>query len=765
MTSLASPDPILDVPLRRCLYAALLAIPLVLLPDGFQFAHYPKILLLQLSLVVLAALCLRRGATQVSLGILILCVWTLLQTFRSLNPWSGSLLLATQTGALGVGLIVASCSSTEDDDGLLWAMALGGGLVSTVGVLEHLGYDWLPSAGRPSATMGFRNVAATVAGGSIPAAFWLSTKRGVGRLAGGAVLVAAGLFVVYARSRGAFVGLAAAALYGGVVGLRSGFPAASRLIPSIVATVLVASLSGIPSRYEDTSAYRIDEKKSSVERTVQSYVAEGGDRNRLKIWSATWSMILDHPVLGVGAANWSALFPAYDRGEVMHIHSAPRRPHNDVLWIWAELGLIGLGVYLWVLFRAFDGRGREGPWLAFQCVVLMIFVHGLFSFPREQAAPSLMFWVAIGALHRGRGSAWSYGATRTLWIGLVLLGLVGVWISVRSLRFDHHYSRALAAQTAEDRAQQIAQSQAALAWGTFDHRALLVLGDGLFDEGDHKGAAGLYRDYVAIEPYLPAALNNLGRSLIYLNEYAVAEPLLIRGAEILPEDGYLRNNLAETLRRQDRREEALGLFEGVEHLSANDHHSLGVLYAEMNQLTQAKQHYTSAIDLDSRLQEVIYSLAGIDVLEGRLEDSAKGYERFLAMWQGHPTYVRRARNRLKQVYPELAGLQVREGRVSDAEETYARLVALGEADASTLHAYASVLARLGRMSEAIEVGRRVMETDGAYVPIHLTMGQLYEAAGNRTAALGHYEAFLDRWEEPGGQRTLAQTRYRALGGR
>lgn len=765
MTSLASPDGISDVPLRRCLQATLLAIPLFLLPGGFQFAHYPKILLLQLCLVVLSALCLRRGAARVSLGILILCVWTLLQTFRSLNPWAGALLMATQTGALGIGLVVASRTRPEDDEGLVWAIVLGGGLVSIVGVVEHLGFDWLPSAGRPSATMGFRNVAATVVAGSIPAAFCLSTKRGVSRLVGGMVLAVAGLFVVYARSRGALVGLVAAALYSGVVGLRTGLPRVSNLVPAIVALVLVVSLSGVVSRYEDTSAYRIDEKKSSVERTVQSFVAEGGDRNRLKIWSNTWPMILDHPLLGVGTANWSAFFPKYDLGDVMHIQSAPRRPHNDVLWIWAELGIIGLGVYLWILFCAFAGKRREGSWLVFQCVALVIFVHGLFSFPREQAAPALMFWVAIGVLHRDRGRTLTNGVTRSLWVGLVLLGLVGGWISVRSLGFDHHYARALAAQGVEDTSEQITQSRVALAWGSFDHRVLISLGGGLIDQREYVAATDVYRDYVEIEPNLPAALNNLGRGLIYLNDYEAAEQFLLRGAEVLPDDGYLRNNLAEALRRQDRRGEALALFEGVDPLSANDHHSLGVLHAETDQLSEARYHYSLAIELDPRLHEVLYSLAGIDVLERRLESSARGYEQFLAVWQGHPTYVRRARGRLKQVYPELADRQIREGRVSEAAETYARLVGLGEASAPTLHAYATTLARLGRMNEAIGAGRLAVEADASFVPIHLTLGQLFEAVGNQNSAIVHYKAFLDRWKESGAQRSLAQSRFRALGGR
>ncbi len=446
----------------------------------------------------------------------------------------------------------------------------------------------------------------------------------------------------------------------------------------------------------------------------------------------------------------------------MHIQSAPRRPHNDVLWVWAELGIVGLGLYLWVLYSALRGRPHHGSWLVFRCVVLVIFVHGLFSFPREQAAPALLFWVAIGALHRGRGRSWPIPWTRALYAGLVVLGLAGGWVSVRAILFDREYAAALAAQGAGDTTEQIGHAGGAIGWGAFDHRVFITLGDGLFEQTDYEGSSEVYSRYTEVEPYLPAALNNLGQSLIAQNDYLGAEPYLRRGLQILSDDGYLRNNLAEALRRQERPTEALALFDDVASLSATDHHSLGVLKAEMDNLTEAEYHYETALQLDANLHEVIYSLAGIGLLEGRLDQAARGYERFLSVWTGQSAYVRRAKNRLRQIYPELARRYVVEARMVEAVDTYGRLVDLGGVDAETLHAYATVLARLGRVEQAIAVGRHVVETDGSFVPVYLTLGQLYEAAGNPGAAYQHYTIFLNRWEEPGPQRAVAEERRQAL---
>ena len=69
--------------------------------------------------------------------------------------------------------------------------------------------------------------------------------------------------------------------------------------------------------------------------------------NRLKSWSLTLEMIGDNPLTGVGAGNWQLEAPKYypgrfsDREELNWV-----RPHNDFLWIFAEKGLIGFGIYL-----------------------------------------------------------------------------------------------------------------------------------------------------------------------------------------------------------------------------------------------------------------------------------------------------------------------------------------------------------------------------------------------------------------------------------
>jgi hypothetical protein len=68
---------------------------------------------------------------------------------------------------------------------------------------------------------------------------------------------------------------------------------------------------------------------------------------RLKAWEKTIPMIKEHPWLGVGTGNWKIMLPKYGVSGMKTEHGRYQylRPHNDFLWVWAELGIIGFLSY------------------------------------------------------------------------------------------------------------------------------------------------------------------------------------------------------------------------------------------------------------------------------------------------------------------------------------------------------------------------------------------------------------------------------------
>jgi hypothetical protein len=64
---------------------------------------------------------------------------------------------------------------------------------------------------------------------------------------------------------------------------------------------------------------------------------------RLDYWSATWSMIRDHPWLGVGPGNFSRYYPRYMAATA---HEKIQDPHNFLLEIWSTAGIFALAALL-----------------------------------------------------------------------------------------------------------------------------------------------------------------------------------------------------------------------------------------------------------------------------------------------------------------------------------------------------------------------------------------------------------------------------------
>ena len=140
--------------------------------------------------------------------------------------------------------------------------------------------------------------------------------------------------VVVTGSRASTLALLAVALY---YVLRS----KHRLISvACLAVVMGFVWIGMPQQYKDRYL------------TVKSY-AQGGELDesnelRIRVWKAGWRMFLDHPVLGVGAGQFRTAYGTVYSGRA---HGPWMQPHNLLVQVGCELGLVGLVIFGHFLFQ------------------------------------------------------------------------------------------------------------------------------------------------------------------------------------------------------------------------------------------------------------------------------------------------------------------------------------------------------------------------------------------------------------------------------
>lgn len=70
---------------------------------------------------------------------------------------------------------------------------------------------------------------------------------------------------------------------------------------------------------------------------------------RLDYWKAGLKMIENHPYLGVGYFNFAPIYAAHNRGKLWH--GTAQLPHNIFIQVGTDAGLIGLFIFLMLIYR------------------------------------------------------------------------------------------------------------------------------------------------------------------------------------------------------------------------------------------------------------------------------------------------------------------------------------------------------------------------------------------------------------------------------
>jgi O-antigen ligase len=175
------------------------------------------------------------------------------------------------------------------------------------------------------------------------------------------------LFLLAAVLSGSRAGLLAGMAVGGyaLLKLRGRLRAGPVAAAGLLLTGVVAALWAF-SPPEFTSLFQ--------ERFVEQTVQEQYLSDRTSIWAAAWNLFLDRPVAGAGLDGFYG---------AIGVNQMVEYPHNYVLGVAAEGGLIGLGLLTTsiVLWTRLVFRGGARPQLTGLCVAAAVFValSSLFS--------------------------------------------------------------------------------------------------------------------------------------------------------------------------------------------------------------------------------------------------------------------------------------------------------------------------------------------------------------------------------------------------
>ena len=178
----------------------------------------------------------------------------------------------------------------------------------------------------------------------------------------------------------------------------------------LLATIITVSLFVVPNplNKSDTIISKI-KSRISVDQLIQGH----NIKRRIATWKFTVLMIKDHPLIGSGIGTfryntlkYQAKF--FEQGENRSLYPSgfADKAHNEYLQLWAELGIIGLLIFIWLIICYFNyginllkkikDYYKQGIVIGLMGSVLAVLVDALFGFPLHLPATIVLFWLTIG---------------------------------------------------------------------------------------------------------------------------------------------------------------------------------------------------------------------------------------------------------------------------------------------------------------------------------------------------------------------------------
>lgn len=563
---------------------------------------------------------------------------------------------------------------------VVWTVVGVAFVVTGLGLLQSAGIHLIPLpkayGDLPVSTLGNQNYVAHYLDLVIPltAALVVARRRPWERVALAVVLVCACSHLVLTSTRGGWIGVACGLLLLSLWGRGRG-----RWRPVLVVAVVVAALLSpvapvVLARIHvgDATLYdRLDRVAQQTVARARSVFARGdfSISQRRIVWSDTIDLIADHPWLGVGYGNYELILPAHrsigrhrewqalmgSRTDVAY------QAHNEYLEVLAETGPLGLAAFLWLVGallwggyrRLAHAADREQRLLIAGCLAGLVaaLVHALFSFPLQDPAPAIHFWL-LGALMMACPAAapapdaaqpWRVDRPLGRWpasalaAGAAILLAAGAWLGVGLVVADLHYFDGQRKLQIGQPNRAVLAFERAVAWRGHDFRYYHMLGLANLQAGRRVEAEQALRQSVALHPNNAVALRLWGRALYQLGRGSEAVAALRRVVQLAPLNPESYELLALALREQGQHAEAVEVWQQALAFAPEDAgllNSLAVEYMQTGETEYALGVLERAAQLHPQDAQIQGNLGSACLAQGRAADGEQALLRAVALDPG-----------------------------------------------------------------------------------------------------------------------------------
>ena len=164
----------------------------------------------------------------------------------------------------------------------------------------------------------------------------------------------------------------------------------------------------------------------------------------------------------------------------------------------------------------------------------------------------------------------------------------------------------------------------------------------------------------------------------------------------------LRNYVGELTRSHRARADFRRNLEAatLNPADASAHYNLGLIHLDRKELTEARERFTRAVEIDSEETDSHYRLGRISRLEGKYAEAIEHFGRVVTQDQTHAQH---------EIWREIGATYLAAAQHEDATDALERFLDHRSADPEGLYLQGRALAALNRPSEARELMQRCVE--------------------------------------------------------
>jgi len=342
--------------------------------------------------------------------------------------WSNSFFVSLKelplflAGPLLYFIITNSINDERQINRILDILLIVGGLFGIYGIFQYNGIDlsfWARNIGRQQVFGLFGNVnyfaEYLIVPLPIAVSLFFASRNKFKKILLLIGIVAMGASLTFTFTRGSYLSFGSALIFMFFLFLIShgkGFIKNNKkiFIIILVAIIIITFLFVVPTPLNKSGTV-ISKIKERV--SITQLINEFSFGRRIAIWKFTGMMIKDHSLLGSGIGTYKyntlryqAEFFAQGENRSLYPHGFADKAHNEYLQLWAELGIIGLGIFIWLIISYFScglkilrkikDEYRQGIIIGLMGAMMAVLVDGIFGFPLHLPATIGLFWLALG---------------------------------------------------------------------------------------------------------------------------------------------------------------------------------------------------------------------------------------------------------------------------------------------------------------------------------------------------------------------------------